>query len=57
MSHLVFTKVFKNIGTRAFAMGAPNFWNMLLSSVESVENIAEFRRHLKTYLYNITYPP
>ena len=38
-------------------MGAPNFWNMLLSSVKSVENIAEFRRHLKTYLYNITYPP
>ena len=36
------------MGTRAFAVGAPTLWNMLPSSVKSVENIAKFRRHLKT---------
>ena len=45
------------MGTRAFAVGAPTLWNMLPSSVKSVENIAKFRRHLKTYLYNLAYPP
>jgi len=33
-------------------VGAPTLWNMLPSSVKSVENIAKFRRHLKTYLCN-----
>ena len=45
-----------SIGTRAFAVGAPSLWNMLPSSVKSIENIAKFRRHLKTYLYNVVYP-
>ncbi|WP_240991771.1 hypothetical protein, partial [endosymbiont of Tevnia jerichonana] len=40
-----------------FAVGAPTLWNMLPSSVKSVENIIKFRRHLKTYLYNLAYPP
>ena len=33
-----------------FAVGVPTLWNMLHSSVKSVENIAKFRHHLKTYL-------
>ena len=57
-SDLLFVpKVNTNMGTRAFAVGAPTLWNMLHSSVKSVENIAKFRRHLKTYLYNLAYPP
>ena len=57
-SDLLFVpKVNTNMGTRAFAVGAPTLWNMLPSSVKSVENIAKFRRHLKTYLYNLAYPP
>ena len=48
-SDLLFVpKVNTNMGTRAFAVGAPTLWNMLPSSVKSVENIAKFRRHLKT---------
>ena len=54
---LLVPKVNTNMGTRAFAVGAPTLWNMLPSSVKSVENIAKFRRHLKTYLYNLAYPP
>ena len=38
-------------------VGAPTLWNVHTSSVKSVENIAKFHRHLKTYLYNIAYPP
>ena len=57
-SDLLFVpKVNTNMGTRAFAVGAPTLWNMLPSSVKSVEKIAKFRRHLKTYLYNLAYPP
>ena len=57
-SDLLFVpKVNTNMGTRAFAVGAPTLWNMLPSSVKSVENIAKFRRRLKTYLYNLAYPP
>ena len=41
-------KVNTNIVTRAFVVGAPTLWNMLPSSVKSVENIAEFQHHLKT---------
>ena len=41
------TKVNTNIGTRLVAVGAPTLWNMLPSSVNSVENIAKFRHHLK----------
>ena len=46
-----------NIGTRSFAVGAPTLWNMLPSSVKSVENIAKFCCHLKTYLCNLAYSP
>ena len=30
---------------------------MPLCSVRSDENIAKFRRHIKTYRYNFAYPP
>ena len=57
-SDLLFVpKVNTSIGTRVFAVGAPTLWNMLPSSVKSVENIAKCCRHLKTYLYNLAYPP
>ena len=57
-SDLLFVpKVSTNIGTRDFAVGVSTLWNMLPSSVKSVENIAKFHRRLKTYLYNLAYPP
>ena len=39
------------------AVGAPTVWNMLPSSIQSVENSAKFRRHLNIYIYNFAYPP
>ena len=43
-SDLLFVpKINANMGTRAFAVGAPTLWNMFPSSVKSVENIAKFR--------------
>ena len=38
----------------AFVVGVPTP-TILPSSVNSVENIAKFHHHLKTYLYNIAY--
>ena len=49
---VVVPKTYTNNATRAFPLAAPTLWNMLPSSVKSVGNIAKFRRHLKTYLYN-----
>ncbi len=57
-SDLLFVpRVNTNIGTRAFSVAAPTLWNMLPLIVRSVKNITKFRRHLKTYLYNLDYPP
>ena len=50
-------KVNTNIVIRAFIVGAPTIWNMLHSSDKSDEISAKFRRQLKTYLYNLAYPP
>ena len=48
-SDLLFVpKVNTSIGTKTFAVGG-TLWNMLPPSVKSVENIAKFHRHLKTY--------
>ena len=51
----VVPRITTNIGTRNFALGAPSPRNMLPSCVKSVETIAKFRCHLKTYLYSLTY--
>ena len=42
-----------NIENSANVVAAPTLWNTLPSSVKSVENIAKFRCHLKTCLYNV----
>ena len=54
---LCIPKVNTNIETRTFSAATPTLWNMLPSSVRSVENIAKFRSHLKTYLHNFAYLP
>ena len=50
-------KVNTSIETMALAVGAPMLWNMLPSSIKSVEDIDKFRRHLNISLYNLVYPP
>ena len=42
-----------NTGARAFSSCAPSLWNNLPLSVRS----ATFRRRLKTYLFDLAYPP
>jgi len=39
-----------------FAIVAPTLWHSLLG-IRPVETIAHFFFHLKTYLYNLVYPP
>ena len=50
-------RVKTNAGTRAFSVAAPTLLNLLPDSVKSAGNIASFRCHLKTYIFNIAYRP
>jgi len=54
---LFIPRVKTNAGTRAFSVAAPTLWNSLPASVKLEGNIVSFRRRLKTYLFNIAYPP
>ena len=46
-----------NTGARAFCSCGPSFWNNLPLSVRSATSIATFRRRLKTYLFDLAFPP
>ena len=46
-----------NTGARAFSSCAPSLWNNLPLSVRSATSVATFRRCLKTYLFNLAFPP
>ena len=42
----------KTFGDRAFSTSAPALWNALPQAVKCSQNIDEFKRNLKTYLFN-----
>ena len=44
-------------GTRAFSSAAPAVWNKLPLSVRSCATLLSFRKHLKTHLFNLAFPP
>jgi len=44
-------------GSRAFSSCAPTLWNTLPLSLRSLKSVASFRKHLKTHLFRLTYPP
>ena len=46
-----------NTGVRAFSSCAPSLWNNLPLSVRSATSVATFRRRLKTYLFDLAFPP
>ena len=46
-----------NTGARAFSSCAPSLWNNLPPSVRSATSVATFRRRLKTYLFDLAFPP
>ena len=46
-----------NLGKRAFSVAAPIIWNELPTTLKSCESLASFRKHLKTFLFKIAFPP
>ena len=46
-----------NLGKRAFSVAAPRVWNELPIALKTSETIAIFRKKLKTYLFQIAFPP
>ena len=46
-----------NTGARAFSSCGSSLWNNLPLSVRSATSVATFRRRLKTYLFDLAFPP
>ena len=46
-----------NTGSRAFSSCAPSLWNNLPLSAGSATSVATLRRRLKTYLFDLAFPP
>jgi len=45
-----------SVGNRAFPVGAHGVWNSLPSEVTSAQSLHSFRRHLKTFLFQRSFP-
>jgi hypothetical protein len=54
---LVIPKSRTVLGERAFSVAGPSFWNSLPVSVRCAQSHVSFRSRLKTYLFQIAYPP
>ena len=54
---LSISRIKTNTGARAFSSCAPSLWNNLPLSVRSATSVASFRRRLKTYLFDLAFPP
>ena len=50
-------KIKLNIGIRAFSVAAPTIWNQFSIIIILSETIATFRKKLKTYFFEIAFPP
>ena len=50
-------RVKTNTGARAFHSCAPSLWNNLPLSVRSAISVATFKKHLKTHLFDLAFPP
>ena len=54
---IIVLKTTLNLGKRAFSVAAPRVWNELPITLKTSETIAIFRKKLKTYLFQIAFPP
>ena len=45
-----------SVGNRAFPVAAPRVWNSLPYKVTSPQSLYSFRRHLKTFLFQRSFP-
>ena len=50
-------RVKTNTGARAFHSCAPSLWNNLPLSVCSASSVSAFKKHLKTHLFDLAFPP
>ena len=50
-------RVNTNTGARAFHSCAPSLWNNLPLAVRSASSVATFKKHLKTHLFDLAFPP
>ena len=44
------------VGARSFAAAGPSVWNSLPADITSIDSLPVFRRHLKNYLFRLSYP-
>ena len=42
-------------GTRLFSVAGPTYWNQLPETVKNASSVNTFKRHLKTYLFKLSY--
>lgn len=54
---LTVPRVKSHTGTRAFSSCAPVLWNNLPLSLRLIKSKPSFRKHLKTHLFGMAYPP
>ena len=52
-----FSRVKTNTGARAFHSCAPFLWNNLPLSVHSAISVATIKKHLKTHVFDLAFPP
>ena len=57
MKFLSVPKVKTKTGSRAFSSCAPALWNSLPLSLRSIDSTPTFRKHLKTHLFGMAFPP
>ena len=50
-------KGLKSAGGRTFAFAAPSIWNTLPNSLRNLPTLAQFKCHLKTYLFGKDFGP
>ena len=43
-------------GERALSVAGPLAWNSLTVTVRQLSSLSSFKRHLKTYLFNASFP-
>ena len=54
---LVVPRIHTKLARRAFSVAAPSTWNSLPADIRLCKTILTFKRHLKTHLFKLTYPP
>ena len=44
---------YTKFGERTFSVAGPSVWNSLPADIRHITDISKFKRHLKTYLFNL----